>query len=217
MKLWDFILLTLLLVVIAWSILWIVPLPLPSDPTWTFLGAKLTFLSIILAVGLIQYGYFYEVFKRFYLETAPSWQGWLVSKKTTDEWDEIVTKMEQAGNITQEVKAGREQIQANRQRLKEVEENRKTMISGIEGDLKHFEKTLFLLFGVGFALLVSLVADLIDRIIEGHRAWVALSHGAFISALLLFVVLLIYYAIVVVRQMERLRADAEKYQDIQFH
>lgn len=212
----EFIRLGLLLTTLVSTLWWLSPLPLAPDPTWTLFGAKLTFLSIMMAVGWWQYQYFYEEFRDFYQKIAPAWDGWVALMKSTDELDELVSRAERAGITTAEARAARDQVRRDRERLQGIEKNRQEVLAVTDENLNHYQTAISLLFGVGFTLLVSLVADLIDRTVATHRAVVAVSFGGFVIALIMFVCLMVYYLWVVSSQMRTIRKGAEKYRGIRF-
>jgi hypothetical protein len=90
------------------------------------------------------------------------------------------------------------------------EEHRRDTIPRLERDVKHFERTLSFLFGIGFALLVSLFADYMGHV-RIHEMWIILSNAAFLVALAEFVFLIIYYIINVSQQISGYRKDLDRY------
>jgi cell shape-determining protein MreD len=66
------------------------------------------------------------------------------------------------------------------------------------------------LFGIGFALLVSLFADYMGHI-RTHEMWTTLSNAAFLVALAEFVFLMVYYVINLSQQIEGYRKNLDKY------
>lgn len=201
-------LLLTLLLSISW---WWSDLPLIPDDTWTLFGAKLTFLSIMLAAGWFQYQYFYGEFVRFYGEFVPAWERQSADRKIADEVDRMVLVAAQAGLMTKEVAQAGEQVRRTREMLQAADEGRQRALEVMERAWEHYEVSLSLLFGVGSSLLVSLLVDLVEHTTVTGRALVALSYGSFVIALLMFVGLMVYYFRVVGFQFRAVREDAKKY------
>ena len=202
--------------------LWISPISLPHEVGRDLLGEKMTFLSIMLAAGFFQYGYFYETFSKVYKEWVPNWEGWLALKQVTENREKVAevayeNKMDTLPlNLRESIARLNLQVTLDKKRLEEADEIKVRVLNGFREDVDHFLKALSIQFGIGSCLLLSVFADIGFPFGRFSRLLAAASFTSLLVSLILFAVMLIYYAGVVKRQFGLLRNTAEQYKNVRF-
>jgi len=208
---------TVLACVLSGVIYYFFPYVLSPDKGWTLFGTKLTFLSILVAVGWLQYEYLYRIGNRFTSESIPSLDGWKVSKDNADKFEASIISIEQLGGNSAEF---RKQLADQRTKLKEIEITKQNYLSWLEIQWRHFELTLSLLFSVIFILLFSVITDWFQN--AGHQlhqfheniVLIAISHGSFIAAIIIFSFLMFYYLRTVSFETHYYKTQTQKYREM---
>lgn len=166
----------------------------PSHMTAAFAGT-VTFLSLIMAAGFVQYGYFFEM---RYTE---------VQRIRRGEYDPYIQRLRQ--QIVDAWEAGRKDpaFEEWRRECEKVIEDR---IARVIGGLRAFNVPLFrnalsVLFAVGAALFVAAVAELAWLIvpIDDVRGLRIAAADGLATALLIFGVMWVRYLLIVRRELIR--------------
>lgn len=196
------------------------PYLLSPDKGWALFSAKLTFLSVLVAVGWLQYQYFYDIAKRFRDVFKPAWDGWIESKHTADQWEQSLIQLEAMGAKNPK---SREELDKLRAKLREVEENKKQNIVWLNAQWSHFEAALSILFGIIFVLIISVIVDWLQNAPQQLHSFheepilISISHGSFIVSIILFFVLICYYLLRVSCDIGYFRDETRKYGEADLH
>jgi len=185
------------------------PFPL-NTVTWGLFGSKLTFLSILLAAGFFQYGYFYKVFLEVFNERVPEWESWDRLKNAMESMEDTIEQLQKITPLQPLYK----KMAKDRLNLKFEQLKRPEVVARLRRDIDQFSAALSLQFGIASCLFLSLGADLIDRVLVAHRVWIALSFGSLFSSLFVFVVMAIYYGRVVIVQLRGMEETIKKFDSV---
>jgi hypothetical protein len=194
------------------------------------IATKLTFLSIILALGMFQYKYFYDETKEVdeRIEKGDFGPGWLEYVRQAQETQRIVeaeaTQLLQAqkilngvtktGNENQQLDVGslRASLQERTQKLEQVRRTLSEMnskIQSVKAEWEEFSRSILidfafrlaLIFAIAFLVFASLIFDIVAALWQSALFnSVLYSQSTFLASLVLLFILFCLFLVVVQRQ-----------------